>query len=88
MVAFSIKLSELPALHLRVDLGPELCPYAFITCDNGDTHYQLQTALCISIINLAAHYTSVLDYPSSWMIAYCYQLTILISSHNFHVAVK
>jgi len=77
--------TELP---LKTRFSVRIVSLCLITCDNDDSRYQLQTALCISIINLAARYTSVLEYPSSWMITYCYQLSILIASHNFHVVIK
>ena len=80
--------TDLTELPLKTRFRVRIVSLCLITCDNGDGRYQLQTALCISIINLAAHYTSLLEYPSSWMIAYCYQLSILIVSHNFHVVIK
>lgn len=77
--------TELP---LQTRFRVRMVSLCIITCDNGDSHFQLQTALWISIHNLATHYTSFLENPSSWMIAYYYELSILIASHNFHVVMK
>jgi hypothetical protein len=74
--------SELPALHYLTELPLTLrfrvrmVSSCLITSDNGDSHFQLQIGLCVSINKLATHYTSVLEYPSYGMIAY------------FHVVMK
>lgn len=77
-------LTELP-LKTRFTVRFVLMPYHPMMMVTVIISFRL---LCISVINLTAHYTSVLKYLSSWMIAYCFQLSILIASHNFHVVIK
>lgn len=57
--------TDLTELPLKIRFRVRMVSLCFITCDNGDRHFQLQTALCVSINNLATHYTSVLECPSS-----------------------
>lgn len=71
--------TDLTELPLKIRFRVRMVSLCFITCDNGDRHFQLQTALCVSINNLATHYTSVLECPSSQMIAYYCQLSTLIA---------